>query len=29
MTSLGMGHEPYWKRYAADWKQQTQVFLMR
>jgi alpha-beta hydrolase superfamily lysophospholipase len=25
----GVGHEPYWKRYAADWEQQTQTFLSR
>ncbi|GAA4052643.1 hypothetical protein GCM10022409_44400 [Hymenobacter glaciei] len=23
----GVGHEPYWKRYAADWQQQVQGFL--
>ena len=26
---LGVGHEPYWKRYSADWEQQAQGFLSR
>ncbi|MFC6225385.1 alpha/beta hydrolase [Hymenobacter artigasi] len=25
----GVGHEPYWKRYPADWEQQMQAFLGR
>ena len=25
----GVGHEPYWKRYAANWQQQTRAFLGR
>jgi pimeloyl-ACP methyl ester carboxylesterase len=25
----GVGHEPYWKRYSADWEQQTRTFLGR
>ncbi|GAB2867569.1 alpha/beta hydrolase [Hymenobacter ruber] len=25
----GVGHEPYWHRYAADWEQQTREFLGR
>ncbi len=25
----GVGHEPYWKRYSADWEQQVRVFLGR
>ncbi|MBF9237840.1 alpha/beta hydrolase [Hymenobacter sp. BT683] len=25
----GVGHEPYWKRYSADWQQQTRAFLSR
>ena len=25
----GVGHEPYWKRYSADWEQQTRAFLGR
>ena len=24
----GVGHEPYWKRYSADWEQQTRAFLL-
>ena len=26
---LDVGHEPYWKRYSADWEQQTRGFLSR
>jgi alpha-beta hydrolase superfamily lysophospholipase len=26
---LGVGHEPYWKPYSADWEQQIQKFLSR
>ncbi|UOQ96320.1 hypothetical protein MUN81_13785 [Hymenobacter sp. 5317J-9] len=25
----GVGHEPYWHRYPADWEQQTRAFLSR
>ncbi|MET4073708.1 alpha/beta fold hydrolase [Hymenobacter sp. UYCo722] len=25
----GVGHEPYWQRYSADWEQQTRAFLGR
>ena len=25
----GVGHEPYWQRYSADWEQQTRGFLSR
>jgi alpha-beta hydrolase superfamily lysophospholipase len=25
----GVGHEPYWRRYSADWEQQIQAFLSR
>ena len=25
----GVGHEPYWKRYSADWEQQVRGFLSR
>ncbi|MCI1186109.1 alpha/beta hydrolase [Hymenobacter sp. DH14] len=25
----GVGHEPYWHRYATDWEQQTRAFLSR
>ncbi|GAB3726841.1 alpha/beta hydrolase [Hymenobacter agri] len=25
----GVGHEPYWHRYSADWEQQTRAFLSR
>ena len=25
----GVGHEPYWQRYPADWEQQTRAFLGR
>ena len=25
----GMGHQPYWKRYSADWEQQVRGFLGR
>ncbi len=24
---VGVGHEPYWKRYPADWERQTRCFL--
>ncbi|GAA3970240.1 alpha/beta hydrolase [Hymenobacter antarcticus] len=26
---VGVGHEPYWRRYSADWEQQTRAFLGR
>ena len=25
----GVGHEPYWQRYSADWEQQTRAFLIK